>query len=264
MNWPAPSLRPLIIIVMQKLRTGPTTPRWAVAHGFRDLVSRARAAHDELLPGAWRRWCATLVIGLVVCAVLSWGLAVGARALASRGLDEWDARVLRRFEHSPMSFQEAILLESPGNLIYLIPVTATAAAIAVLKRRPVFAASVVASYVLMRVIVLVGWMTWDRPRPTLIADGVAAPPLHSFPSGHIALAISAYGLLAYLWWERSRSGIERAIIVGLTLAWCGVCGAARVRLGTHWPSDVIAGAVLGVGWLACVIVALRRAEARHA
>jgi undecaprenyl-diphosphatase len=227
-------------------------------------VTRARAAHDELPRGAWRRWWATLLIALVACAALSWALSVGARAMAPRGLDEWDARTLQRLQHGPMSFQEAILLESPGNLIYLIPVTVTAAAIAILKRRPVFAASVVASYVLMRVIVLTGWMTWDRPRPTLIADGIAAPPLHSFPSGHIALAISVYGLLAYVWWERSRSPVERGVIVILTFVWCGVCGVARVRLGTHWPSDVVAGAVLGVAWLLCVIVALRRAEGPHA
>ena len=186
-----------------------------------------------------------------------------ARHLALRGMDDWDARVLRWLErHGPMSFQEAILLESPGNLAYLIPLVATAAVIAIMKRRPVFAATIVASYLLMRVIVLVGWMTWDRPRPRLIADGIAAPPLHSFPSGHIALAISVYGLLAYAWWERSGSAIERAVIVILTLAWCGVCGIARVRLGTHWPSDVIGGAILGIAWLGFVVAAIRRAEGR--
>ena len=235
--------------------------RWALARAATRLRERLREAARALPGGAWRRWWATLLLGLTFCAALSWAMAVGARALAPRGLDAWDERVMRRLERGAMSFQEAILLESPGNLSYLIPVTVAAAAIAILKRRPVFAASVVASYVLMRVIVLTGWMTWDRPRPTLIADGIAAPPLHSFPSGHIALAISVYGLLAYAWWARSRSAVERAIIVILVLAWCGVCGAARVRLGTHWPSDVVAGAALGVAWLSFVILALRRAEA---
>ena len=163
-------------------------------------------------------------------------------------------------QRGPMSFQNAILIESPGNLAYLVPLVATAAVIAILKRRPVFAATLVASYLLVRVIVLVGWLTWDRPRPTLILDGVAAPPLHSFPSGHVALALSVYGLLAYVWFERSRSVVERGLVVVLTLAWCLIVGAARVRLGTHWPSDVIGGAVLGLAWLPFAVTALRRAE----
>jgi membrane-associated phospholipid phosphatase len=35
---------------------------------------------------------------------------------------------------------------------------------------------------------------------------------------------------------------------------------ARVRLGSHWPCDIVAGAVLGVAWLSVVIIAFRRAE----
>jgi membrane-associated phospholipid phosphatase len=201
------------------------------------------------------------MLGLVACVALSWALAVATRSLAPRGLDDWDARVMRWLEQrGPMSFQNAILIESPGNLAYLVPLVATAAVIAIFKRRPVFAATLVASYLLVRVIVLVGWLTWDRPRPRLILDGVAAPPLHSFPSGHVALALSVYGLLAYVWFERSRSVVERALVVVLTLAWCLIVGAARVRLGTHWPSDVIGGAVLGLAWLPFAVTALRRAE----
>ncbi len=243
----------------------PEQPKWALASAFRELRRDARAGVALLPRGAWRRWWVTLLVWFALTSALSWGLAIAARAAAPRGLDDWDRRTLTWLErHGPMSFPDAILIESPGNLAYLIPVTAAVAVIALLKRRPVFAATIVASYVLMRLIVLVGWLTWDRPRPRLIADGIAAPPLHSVPSGHIALALSVYGLLAYLWWERSRSGAERAIIVLVTLAWCGVVGVARVRLGSHWPSDVIAGAILGVAWLPCAVLALRRAEVRAA
>jgi len=234
---------------------------WAFARAIQQLWNQLRAQARLLPARAWWRWSTWLVVGLVGCVALSWAQALVGQRLAPRGLDDWDARVVRWLEQrGPISFQNAILVESPGNLAYLIPLVATAAVIAILKRRPVFAATLVASYLLVRVIVLVGWLTWDRPRPKIILDGVAAPPLHSFPSGHVALALSVYGLLAYVWWERSRSAIERTFIVILTLAWCLVVGTARVRLGTHWPSDVAGGAVLGLAWLPFAIAALRRAE----
>lgn len=234
---------------------------WAIVRGAVVIWSGFNHGSDLLTRGSWKRWWTALLISLAAASALSAFLTVGAQRLAPQRLDDWDARTLRWLEaHGPMSFHDAILLESPGNLSYLIPLTAVVAIIAILRRRPVLAASVVAAYVGMRPIVALGWWMWDRPRPDVILGGAASPPLHSFPSGHIALAISVYGLLAYLWWERSRSVVERTLIVILTAAWCAVVGVARVRLGTHWPSDIIAGAALGIVWVFGVIVALRTAE----
>jgi undecaprenyl-diphosphatase len=73
--------------------------------------------------------------------------------------------------------------------------------------------------------------------------------------------LGVFGLLAYLWLERSGSRIERIAAVLLLLALAAVVGAARLRLGAHWPSDVIAGGVIGVAWWIVLVVALRRGEA---
>jgi len=59
---------------------------------------------------------------------------------------------------------------------------------------------------------------------------------HSFPSGHAArsgmLAVIAFGL-GPLW-------------LGLTLlVWAPLVGLARIIMGVHYPSDVVAGMALG-------------------
>ena len=233
--------------------------KWALARGARPTWARFREGWRELPAAAWRRWALTLVLGFVASASLIAAVTLVARGRAHT-LNRWDEHRLRRVEAGPMSFSNAILLESFGNLAYLVPVTAAAMVWAARRGRPLLALSFPIAYLLQRPLVLLGWQLWDRQRPKLIADGIAAPGLHSFPSGHAALTLAVYGLLAYLWFRASRSGLERALVVVLLAALLGSTGWARIRLGAHWPSDVLAGWAIGAAWCATVIFALRRAE----
>lgn len=232
---------------------------WALARAWsgtwRPFLDEWRA----LPRGAFRRWIVTLAVGFVLCAALVSVVTIVAKRNAE-ALTRWDAHHLLRLERGPMSFSNAILLESFGNLAYMVPLTLTAAVVAARHGRPLLALSFPVSYVLMRPLVLLGWQIWNRQRPTLIADGIAAPGLHAFPSGHVALMLAVYGLLAWLWVRASRSVVERVLAVGVLAALLGVTGAARVRLGSHWPSDVLAGYAVGAAWVATVIMALRAAE----
>ncbi len=235
---------------------------WAIIRATTGTWRQFREEMRALPRGTWRRWIITIVIGWIICAALSAGITKWAQTADPHWLRAWDERTLLAIERGPVSFQNAVLLESPGNLIYMIPLVICVAVVAIRWRRPVFAVTVVASYFLARTLVILGWQLWDRPRPRLIADGVAAPPLHSFPSGHIALALSVYILLAYAWCRASRSWAERVIAILLPLAWCAAAGFARIRLGTHWPSDVIAGGIIGLAWVVVVILAVHRADRR--
>jgi membrane-associated phospholipid phosphatase len=232
----------------------------AAIDAARDLWRQFHADRRALPRGTWRQWIVTIAIGWILCAALSAGITKWAQRADPQWLRAWDERAILAIERGPMSFQNAILLESPGNLIYMIPLVVCVTIVAIRWRRPVFAVTVIVSYALARTHVVLGWQLWDRPRPQLIAGGVAAPPLHSFPSGHIVLAMSVYLLLAYAWCRASRSWIERIIAIVLTLAWCAAAGLARVRLGSHWPSDVIAGGVIGLAWAAVVILAVHRTD----
>ena len=209
---------------------------------------------------AWWRWGITLAVGFVVCGAVSYFGTTLAHARVDQGLQAWDERMLMKLANEgPISFPNAILLESPGNLSYLIPLTIAASVIAIRRHAPLAAITIQVAYWLQRPLVIIGWQTWNRTRPKLIGDGIAAPGLHSFPSGHAALCVAVYGFLAYLWIRSSRSVLEKIVAVVLVAVLTALVSLARVRLGSHWPSDIVAGAVLGMMWVGVVIVAYRNA-----
>ena len=80
-----------------------------------------------------------------------------------------------------------------------------------------------------------------RPRPYQVLAQVRAgmPPLDafSFPSGH-TLHAAAFTLVALAYWPWLAP-----LLVPFTI----LTAAARVALGLHYPSDVLAGAALGAG-----------------
>lgn len=234
--------------------------RWLLTRSASTTWHTFREAWRQIPPAAWRRWWTTLAVGFVLCAVLVTGTALAAKRSADR-LKAWDTNWTLRIERGPMSFSDAILLESFGNLAYMVPVTLASAIVAARNRRPLLALSFPVAYVLQRPLVLIGWGLWHRQRPDLIAGGIAAPGLHSFPSGHVALMLAVYGQLAWLWIRASRTAAERVLVVVVLAALLAVTGWARLRLGSHWPSDVLAGYGIGLAWLSVVLTALRRAEA---
>lgn len=79
------------------------------------------------------------------------------------------------------------------------------------------------------------------PRPDLLPH-LDIVNSYSFPSGHSAGNMMFFGALALLAGRRWAYGAAAAIIV--------LIGASRVWLGVHWPSDVTAGWIEGLGWLA--------------
>lgn len=171
--------------------------------------------------------------------------------------------MLRLVRAAPLSFHAAIWVETPGNSIFLVPLVLAAAAVAVWWNAPLRALSIMASFCVIDTLVLLGWLAWNRPRPTLIYEGIAAPGFNSFPSGHVAQTITVYGLLVYFWIAGTSRRAERCFALLLCLLLVVAVGLARLCLGTHWPTDLLAGAAIGSAWLATLIVALRRAEAHR-
>lgn len=87
----------------------------------------------------------------------------------------------------------------------------------------------------------------DRPfieHPMLFKARIEGEePNYSFPSGHTTVAFSTATTLAI--------NYRKWYVVVPAYAWAGAVGYSRMRLGLHYPSDVLAGAVTGAAsaWL---------------
>lgn len=83
----------------------------------------------------------------------------------------------------------------------------------------------------------------NRPRPAQTYPGIIRTYSHSngqsFPSGHSSLAFATATTMAY-------QG-QRWYVTAPAALWASTIGYSRMRLGKHYPSDVLAGAAIGVG-----------------
>ena len=81
-----------------------------------------------------------------------------------------------------------------------------------------------------------------RPRPDLVPHLDSVSSL-SFPSGHATNATALFLTMAFLLPVGSAK-VRLALAIFLAAATC----LSRVMLGVHWPTDVVAGAMLGLGF----------------
>jgi membrane-associated phospholipid phosphatase len=106
----------------------------------------------------------------------------------------------------------------------------------------------------------------DRPRPDVERLG-SLPTTSSFPSGHTAAMLALYGGLALVISDRVRSRIIGVICWVVAVLATAAIGFARVYRGMHHPSDVVAGALLGLAALGVATFAVRTgmaaAQRRH-
>jgi len=88
-----------------------------------------------------------------------------------------------------------------------------------------------------------------RERPALLEPLVQEHGF-SFPSGHSALGMVAYGILAVVIGRSRLPRPLRAGLIGALLVLVLLIGLSRVWLGVHYPTDVLAG------WTAGAIIVL--------
>jgi undecaprenyl-diphosphatase len=96
---------------------------------------------------------------------------------------------------------------------------------------------------------------FDRPRPQFFEWGTHVMS-SSFPSGHAMSAAIVYPTVAYLAARLQKTVLARVVTLFLAGLLVFLICLSRVYLGVHYPSDVIAGVVVGLAWSAFCMTTL--------
>lgn len=86
-----------------------------------------------------------------------------------------------------------------------------------------------------------------RPRPDLVPHGQAVYT-QSFPSSHAMLSAVVYLTLGALLARTQPLRRAKLYFLGIAALLTVVVGTSRVYLGVHWPTDVLAGWMVGAAW----------------
>ncbi|MDQ2666912.1 MAG: phosphatase PAP2 family protein [Gemmatimonadota bacterium] len=109
-------------------------------------------------------------------------------------------------------------------------------------------------------------LVYHRARPSVFEWQVTAVS-SSFPSGHAMSATVVYGTVAYLLMRLQKHQWAKALTLFAAVFLILLICLTRLYLGVHYPSDVIGGIIVGLGWAsfcmatleASLVLARRRA-----
>lgn len=101
-------------------------------------------------------------------------------------------------------------------------------------------------------------LVFVRMRPALDAVPVPIPDTYSFPSGHALTSVLFFGSLVILIMLHGRS-LRRSVYASAVCVFAALSiSLSRVYLGVHYIGDVVGSWLLGIAWLALVVLVSAR------
>ncbi|WP_242185426.1 phosphatase PAP2 family protein [Sphingomonas sp. CARO-RG-8B-R24-01] len=134
-----------------------------------------------------------------------------------------------------------------GDVTTLTLVVALVAGALLIARKAAMAGFLIAASLLGTFAVETLKSVFDRPRPNVVAHWATFSNT-SFPSGHAADSAIVYLTLAALVARSVESSGLRVYVLLAAMALTLLIGLSRLYLGVHWPTDVLAGWILGASW----------------
>jgi undecaprenyl-diphosphatase len=154
---------------------------------------------------------------------------------------------------SPIVYRLMWGVSALGTVFVVLPLRIACAVLLAVAKRPLSAMFVVLTISAEALSFVVKELV-NRPRP--------GPDLvrifwfngdSGFPSGHVMSFIGFYGFLFFLAWTQTPRSSARTITLLVLGALILLVGVSRVFLGSHWPSDILGGYLIGSLWLLAFI-----------
>ncbi|TQN43081.1 undecaprenyl-diphosphatase [Blastococcus colisei] len=190
-------------------------------------------------------WATAIAVTLIVLGLLVTG------ALTDTVVGRFDRAVVRTFlEWRGETLTDVATLVgtlSGTRMVIAVSLTLAVVALAVTASwRPVV-------FVLVSVLGEVGLYVVvsrlvDRVRPTVLDLTSGLPTGASWPSGHSAAAVAIYGALAALVIACAR-GRRRRLVLVVPVLIAPAVSLSRIYTAAHYPTDVLAGMLLGTAWV---------------
>lgn len=227
-------------------------PRGAL-RGVRDALYTTLRFIARHVRGFWGALAAFLTLGVGLGSAAAAVFAGFAGAVEEGWTQTLDERTLRWLAARRTPLLDEVMLEitSLGNGAVLVMLVGIASVFLWLTHHRwsvyILLAGVIGGKVLNNLLK----NAFGRPRPDMI-ERIEQVSSLSFPSGHAMSSLIVYGSVAYLVGRlepaprlrRTTWAFSVLIILGI--------GISRMYLGVHYPSDVLAGFLAGLAWLAFV------------
>jgi undecaprenyl-diphosphatase len=198
-----------------------------------------------------------LVAGAIIGAFATWVFGELAETVMAGKTQAFDEAVLRWMGAHHTKLLDSAMLEitalGTGTVVLMI-VCISALFLALTKHRYSALLLLVATAGGIG-LNLVLKVFFDRPRPSVIVWGTTAVS-SSFPSGHAMSATIVYSTVAYLAARLYRHAWQRWVTMLIAAIVIVSISVSRLYLGVHYPSDVLAGAVVGLAWAAFCMATL--------
>ena len=204
-------------------------------------------------------------IALAISAFLLWAFAEVAEEVIERSAEPINRTVLLTIHGyaSPSLEWIALGLTTIGSIIGIAVVSLAFGAWLYRRRRLADLATLVAAVGGSAVLTYALKTAFRQERPVLFPS-IVKEVTYSFPSGHSLASFCLYGFIA--WCVVARAPLERWRwgVAAACVALAALIALSRLVLGVHWPTDVLAGAIVATLWLTIVLAGRRWLTSRLA
>jgi undecaprenyl-diphosphatase len=166
------------------------------------------------------------------------------------GIDQYVFHAMENLR-TPWADQVMVFMTQLGTTGFLATVLAGSCVWLFLKGYPK------AAWHWLGVYTCAGLLTWTLKLTAQVERPLSFHEGYSFPSAHTSMSFVVYGFLALIV-ARELHYRHRWLPYSVVALLAGTIALSRLYLGVHWFSDVLAGATLGIFWVALIGIAYDR------